>query len=1362
MAEDQTTGRPLSDRETKDLVGKIQSVLTPDLLEPKYRKQSEGQHPTFGHCASAIQAAYYMLGGKESGYVPQVAKEDDGTTHWWLKHRETGHVIDPTKEQYTSQGEKPPYDLGRGCGFPNPNPDVPSKRGQEIIDRISGKPFRQAKASGGPVEDQDIASPAPAEDEGIDVYHSSPHKFDSFDISKIGTGEGRQTYGHGLYLAENPEVAQDYKSKFQLPDEPIDYTKLQISMPQDVTPQQAMFIKNALTYGDEAEAIRVLSSDRHLLRGEDLRDIDLAIDALKNKRVGVNWIGGPPIRKRAHMYEVRIKAHPDHFLDWDKPLSEQSEFVRKALNDFVKREKLYMERYPNSPLGNPFGSNIYESDILVPGKYRDRRAASKALLDRGIVGIRYLDAGSRDKGAGTSNYVVFDDKLLDIKRRYETGGAVPMASGGETGDNSPMPMTPDQQRMLDDLSAALDRSLQRYRSADENPAANFHPHKAEMKRVLPPSDSTMHGETPLSREQDLEFHINRLQNASVPYAEGGGVDDNPAVQKALSLTAAQNRPVLYSTFALENRPSAIVSPRPGKGGGPPIIHPQENFDPSLVTEQNPWTYATPDIIGAPKPPPVQHPVLNEPRMKNISRRTAKIFNDKNFHALVKDLTGLEGVTATPTVGTWQSEMEPSFIINHPNMTSENAKILAHLLGFGFQQDAAVHTVHNDSIESGIPALLIGNGKKLTPKDIDKIAKHSKGHGLDFTITADGKAAKYLHFGDDHEFDDFSGKVSSIADASGMNEKYHGKTQGDLINAKEYLDGIFGSGGGEARIQTGSQKSPNLFRRIVDHVLAPYAQAVASEGYRLSPERLKEAYGLTDDESDYVRTAMLPSGRADRTTIPLMTGKEKLDIRPTGSRGNPTVEDVLWALQNRAASKGQIDPGDYSKEAMNKIASDIAKEVDYHVKSSGLGGQKSAIGWYDDALKKAMSVYSGIFPQLEKNKDDRMLFHAILGITSQGNDVYSNSLNAVRVFDLMKNKGLSLSDAVKKLSGTFGDKTKAIEMNLLKFDHLVSKNGYDAMRQFFNTKASASEINKILRTNKNLHGLSGPLDVEGQKDQIVSGWSVFGPKIGSFINNLHGDYSTLTADLWFSRTWNRLLGHGFIHTPLAEAKQYRDLRDAMIAEYSHHHGLPYEQAPYVQNGKINEDKSWLHGSDLKDISHDDFYDLINDPDKMLEFAKNAHQNYKDSAFKEKSDVRRRAKNWIENRELPVAAPRSDLERFFQQSTAEQAQRILKKKYNTNISVADIQAALWFHEKELFDRLGVASKKSKPADYADAARETMNLINGNRLYEVKSREKKGKKSSGGSVVDQALRLVSKYGSLPGDAVSLSRHLIQRGRP
>jgi hypothetical protein len=47
---------------------------------------------------------------------------------------------------------------------------------------------------------------------------------------------------------------------------------------------------------------------------------------------------------------------------------------------------------------------------------KNQEFAAKALRDAGIPGIRYLDAGSRGAG-GTSNYVVFDDALIDILTR---------------------------------------------------------------------------------------------------------------------------------------------------------------------------------------------------------------------------------------------------------------------------------------------------------------------------------------------------------------------------------------------------------------------------------------------------------------------------------------------------------------------------------------------------------------------------------------------------------------------------------------------------------------------------------------------------------------------------------------------------------------------------------------------------------------------------------------------------------------------------------------------------------------------------------------------------------------------------------
>jgi hypothetical protein len=46
------------------------------------------------------------------------------------------------------------------------------------------------------------------------------------------------------------------------------------------------------------------------------------------------------------------------------------------------------------------------------------------LRDAGIPGIRYLDQGSRTGGQGTHNYVVFDDKLIDIVKKYGLAGLI--------------------------------------------------------------------------------------------------------------------------------------------------------------------------------------------------------------------------------------------------------------------------------------------------------------------------------------------------------------------------------------------------------------------------------------------------------------------------------------------------------------------------------------------------------------------------------------------------------------------------------------------------------------------------------------------------------------------------------------------------------------------------------------------------------------------------------------------------------------------------------------------------------------------------------------------------------------------------
>lgn len=46
---------------------------------------------------------------------------------------------------------------------------------------------------------------------GFKAYHGTPYRFEEFDLEKIGTGEGAQAYGYGLYFAGEPDVARGYR-----------------------------------------------------------------------------------------------------------------------------------------------------------------------------------------------------------------------------------------------------------------------------------------------------------------------------------------------------------------------------------------------------------------------------------------------------------------------------------------------------------------------------------------------------------------------------------------------------------------------------------------------------------------------------------------------------------------------------------------------------------------------------------------------------------------------------------------------------------------------------------------------------------------------------------------------------------------------------------------------------------------------------------------------------------------------------------------------------------------------------------------------------------------------------------------------
>ena len=220
----------------------------------------------------------------------------------------------------------------------------------------------------------------------ITAYHGTPHKVDKFTTAKIGTGEGAQAFGWGLYFAESRDVGEQYRkelSRIVVPDD--------VAAKSDVHKALAEMVNEGMDIGVAADKLRKFPWDQV----REARD-----EIAKLPRSG-------------NLYTVELLPDADDFLDWDKPLSEQSEKVKAALAStglFTPRDLNPPANFVPSPLFNS-GRGAY--DILKSNEESDEKA-SKLLASLGIAGMKYFDGNSRNIEFGTSNYVIFDESLVKI------------------------------------------------------------------------------------------------------------------------------------------------------------------------------------------------------------------------------------------------------------------------------------------------------------------------------------------------------------------------------------------------------------------------------------------------------------------------------------------------------------------------------------------------------------------------------------------------------------------------------------------------------------------------------------------------------------------------------------------------------------------------------------------------------------------------------------------------------------------------------------------------------------------------------------------------------------------------------------
>lgn len=238
---------------------------------------------------------------------------------------------------------------------------------------------------------------------GLTVFHGSPAKFNKFDPTKIGTGEGAQAYGYGHYVAQSPEVAKQYKETLKSKA----FSKI--------------VKKDRNVYDVVAPDGTVISQGTVLGKASKVKD---AYDA-----------------NAGSLYEIDL---PDdqiaRMLDYDKPLSQQQKNVIDFFDPLISKRRA-IEAQSSGPEWGDFASprnydptgrellQILKSNdamdamsVLSAGTGGPEAAAK--LRSAGIPGIRYLDQSSRADiagGAGTSNFVVFpgNENLLNIKKRNE-------------------------------------------------------------------------------------------------------------------------------------------------------------------------------------------------------------------------------------------------------------------------------------------------------------------------------------------------------------------------------------------------------------------------------------------------------------------------------------------------------------------------------------------------------------------------------------------------------------------------------------------------------------------------------------------------------------------------------------------------------------------------------------------------------------------------------------------------------------------------------------------------------------------------------------------------------------------------------
>ena len=280
------------------------------------------------------------------------------------------------------------------------------------------------------------------------AWRGSPHDFDTFDLGAIGTGEGNQAHGWGLYFAKDKKVSDLYRRELSLIHDVDKGTLFKVDVPDTKTmidEQQSLNILSKETKQSLNAAINALPEQEkevfineytnsplfnHYAKkeidelGSKFNQLDTEYNLLKDKYLDkyiegeLNTITQRTINRLAEKYNIDLKAlkeDPDSIKDVKNQLDTMwfNAFTEYGMASKKYRE-IYWGKYKEdfSTLLNDSGINGRDFYLALSKALGGAKKASEHLNEYGVKGITYV--GEQDGRC----YVVFDDKAIKVIEKY--------------------------------------------------------------------------------------------------------------------------------------------------------------------------------------------------------------------------------------------------------------------------------------------------------------------------------------------------------------------------------------------------------------------------------------------------------------------------------------------------------------------------------------------------------------------------------------------------------------------------------------------------------------------------------------------------------------------------------------------------------------------------------------------------------------------------------------------------------------------------------------------------------------------------------------------------------------------------------